>query len=1248
MISRLKDSLLLVGDGSSDRANLREMFRSGYDLLEAETVAQAGMLLEQNGSCIAAVLADLSLDRPDELRALVAACRPGCADAIPVMLFITPTGTGSREEAAFALGFTDVVLKPYTPAAVQRRVQVIVDLFLHQWHLEKLVDEQSQTIRNTNQVMLDALSAIIEHRSTESGNHVLRIRRFTEILLKDVAEACPEYGLTDSSIGIIASAAALHDIGKISIPDSILNKPGALTDEERKIMQTHTTVGSQLVENLSGMGDEEYLRYAYNIALYHHERWDGKGYPCGLSGDDIPVCAQAVGLADAFDALTSQRVYKPALPYERAVNMIVNGECGTFSPRLLECFKRVRTQFVRLAHQYSDGYSPKSDNITMPLPGPEWKAHTLNSLQLSQVKYQAVLHYINDTVLELDLDNNLYHVVYNPNPDLDTIIPSAPFNQIMDQLRHSNIHPDDVDTVNEMRYFLTEDFFRLNLRRRSFPLRVFSPTQDTYQPYELVFLRVNTGNADQRIVIAIWHKLPAAPSQANIPVQSALHSSPALYGLVSTALRCRADTEQTIDAGAQDLFSLTGFSGEEVGRLFGSRLFNLVLPDDRPAFLSAMQAHLQNGGRADTEYRLMRKNADPIWVLDRSRVYIETDGQEYVYHALRDNSQIRHNINALRAEAERHELLTKQSEGVIFTLDLDTDTLTCSSRWQEIFGYPPLSEHFMTSLPKASHFHPDDLPPMTSWAEGLRRGENAQPYLEVRIINRDGKYIWCRIHARLQRDETAQTNRIVGIIYDIDEFKQTTLALKARAERDSLTKLLNKDSTQQLVTEHLNAQDDQSLSALLILDLDNFKAVNDNYGHLYGDAVLSQIGSSLRSLFRSQDIIGRIGGDEFLVFLKDIPNVELVHDRCRLLLSTFRELFSRLMPDLPVSCSVGAALAPTHAPDYSNLFQHADEALYLAKRKGKDQYKMYDPREKYKAHLDVGAHVVTRIDSDEQPNIADNSFIRFVFRALYESNDVEVTVDELLAHIGSQFNVSRAYIFENNESNTACSNTFEWCNQGIEPQKEFLQNVSYITDIPGWPEVYDEHGMFYCSDVTELSPSVRAIVEPQGIKSMLHCAIRDNGVFRGYIGFDDCVANRLWTQEQISLLQFLSEVMAMFLLKKRTQDKAVEQAANLKNILDSLDTWVYVIDPDTYKLKFLNKKTRSLALGSRVGMTCYRAFMGRQSPCPNCPLTEAGHSCIIENSKLGVRVRAQSTQILWDGKDEQLITCYDLSKESGG
>lgn len=185
------------------------------------------------------------------------------------MISLVPsTGAGHREEAAFLLGAADVVRKPYTSLSIQRRVQILVDLYLHQWHLNKLVEDQSKTIRNTNQTMVDTLSAIIEHRSTESRNHILRLRRFTQILLHEVARSCPEYELNEDSIDRISSASALHDIGKISIPDVILNKPGALTPEEFEVMKTHTTVGGQLTEQIGDIGDPMYLRYIYNICLF--------------------------------------------------------------------------------------------------------------------------------------------------------------------------------------------------------------------------------------------------------------------------------------------------------------------------------------------------------------------------------------------------------------------------------------------------------------------------------------------------------------------------------------------------------------------------------------------------------------------------------------------------------------------------------------------------------------------------------------------------------------------------------------------------------------------------------------------------------------------------------------------------------------------------------------------------------------------------------------------------------------------
>lgn len=1246
MISKLKDTLLLVGDKDSGRPQLREIFESSYNLLEAENLTQAVMLLEQNGSCIAAVLSDLPLKDGEELRALTLACHAGTEDEIPVMAFISGTGTGKMEEFAFSLGATDVVIKPYTPFGIQRRVQVIIDLFLHKWHLETLVKEQSETIRNTNQVMVDALSAIIEHRNTESGNHVLRIRRFTKILLEDVASACPEYGLNKSNIDVIAGAAALHDIGKISIPDSILNKPGRLTTEEFEVMKTHTTVGSELIQNLSGMGDVEYLRYAYNICLYHHERWDGGGYPLGLKGDEIPICAQAVGLADAFDALTTPRVYKPALPYEQAFNMILNGECGIFSEKLLECFKHVRGQFVALATHYADGNSPKSDSITMPLPGPVWKTNQLNTLQLSYVKYQALLHYIDDTIMELDLDNDLYHIVYNPNPDLDSILPNAPLGEILDHLQTTIAHPNDRQTIDEIRHFLREDFFQLNLRRKSFPCRIYSPAANDYQPYELIFLRIHTGNEDQHIVLAVWKWLEQDSSERNILQRGSLHSSPALYGLVSSAIRCDSDRALTINAGKQDLYPLTGYTEEEIDRLFHGSLLELVVPEDRKAFSEAMDIHLKMGGKTETEYRLQRKNGGPVWVLDKSRVFIDADEQEYFYHAIRDNSRGKETQLRLQASLEHNQLIIDQIEGVAFEWDPLSDTLTCSAKWEELFGYKNMSKDFSVRLFQTSHFHPDDLPLLRSKIPDLT-AKASSVTLEARIANREGRYLWCRIRASSLANKDGTITRVVGVVTDIDDLKQAELALKERAERDGLTKLLNKASTQQLAGEYLSSLPPDGMAAMLILDLDNFKTINDTYGHLYGDAILTQIGTDLRNLFRSHDIIGRIGGDEFLILLKNIPSEALVHERCALLLETFRESFSRILPDLKVSFSIGAALAPAHGTTFSELFQRADDALYAAKGKGKDQYVLYDPKDQLDSLFGSISHTPTRIDSDSQPGMTDNSFVRSIFRRLYESSTVETTVNDILTYIGEQLNVSRVYIFENNDDNTACSNTFEWCNQGISPEIQNLQNVSYMTDIPGWPEVFNERGLFYCTDITSLAPQFRAILEPQQIKSMLQCAIMDNGVFRGYVGFDECTVNRMWTQEQISLLEFLAEILALFLLKKRNQDKAAMHAVNLQSILDNQNASIYVIDPDTCELKFVNAKTKAIAPDCSTGMICHRIFMNRDTRCENCPAAnihrDKNCSAIVENHKLGVKTMALATEISWNGSNACLLTCHDLA-----
>jgi len=1243
MVSRLKDTLLLVGDGSSDRPKLSKIFESAFNLLEAENAAQALMLLEPNTDCIAGVLVDLPLSDTEGISALCAALSTAELSA-PILLFVTNSGTGKHEEEAFRLGVTDVVYKPYTPEGVQRRLQILIDLYLHELHLEKLVAEQRKTIHNSKQVVLDALSTIIEHRSSESGNHVMRIRRFTKILLEEVAVSCPEYNLTAEDVDAIASASALHDIGKISIPDNVLNKPGRLTMEEFELMKTHTTVGGELVLTLTGIASEKELRYAYNIALYHHERWDGRGYPSGLAGDDIPICAQVVSIADVFDALTSYRVYKPALPHIKAINMILNGECGEFSPKLLACFKNVRNQFVELAHKYADGYSPKSDNITLPLPGPVWTKSQLTTLELSQIKYSSLLHYTNATVIEADMASKLYHVVYNPNPEF-RVMPDIS-GDIFDYLaQNATIHPEDRELADSLQQYYETEFFPSDLHRRTFRLRLYSHYRSRFIPYEFTTLRVNTQVEEQRILLIIIRRLEDREFDA-ASVSRALRESPALYGLTDSVLRCFCDKNMTIDAGTDALLSLTGYSAEEIARDFGSCYVQLIHPADRTEFITSVADTIADGSSAEAEYRLLRKDGSVVWVLDKYRFYTEDNGRDYVYHSISDYSRAREAYEKYQYAMARNQLIIDQSGGIIFEWDLLKDTMYCSPKWEEHFGYKPVSHNYGQQMGIATHFHADDLPVVRGAIQQIKNNADSL-CIDVRIADSNAKYLWTRITATAYLDKHGKLSRIIGMLQDIDALKRAEFALRERADLDSLTKLLNKDSTNRLISERLSERDDGSLAAMLVIDLDNFKLINDNFGHLYGDAVLSQVGAHLKKLFRGNDIIGRIGGDEFLVFMDGIPNTELVEHRCQLMLSTFRDLLEQSAPDMNVSLSVGISLVPEHGVSYTDLFRRADEALYLAKSMGKNTFVTYSPDSALSMN-GTDIQPTTRIDSDEQPGMADSSFVRYVFRMLYESPDIIRSIDDILAYVGQQLNVSRVYIFENNDDNTTCSNTFEWCNEGIPPEKDYLQDVSYLTDIPGWPEVYDERGVFYCTDISALAPQFRNILEPQGIKSMLQCSIRDNGEFRGYVGFDECHVNRLWTQEQITLLEFLSEVLAMFLLKKRNQDKAIALTESLRTILDLQDDWIYVIDPKTCEIKFLNAKSKEIAPRSQIGTPCYQAFMSRDSRCENCPALscENGRSApvIVESPKFGFHVRSTAAEINWNGEKACLITCRRLSK----
>lgn len=352
-----KRKMLVVDDIELNRVILSQMFESEYEVCEASNGLEAIEYVKKEKAELIAILLDVIMPVMDGFGVLDYLVKEKLMEKVPVFL-ITADSSDDMTLRGYEMGVADVINKPFNASIVRRRVDNVIELYRHRGHLEKLVEDQTHTIKKQveqlkrmNVSIIDTLSTAIEFRDCESGEHIHRIRFVTKKLLTEINKIKGGYHFTPKMIEDISLASAMHDVGKIAIPDQILNKPGKLTPEEFEIMKTHTTKGCEILKSIDVIQNDKTFPYYYDICRYHHEKWDGKGYPDGLKGDEIPIWAQVVSLADVYDALTSDRVYKAAYSHEKAVEMIQNGECGQFNPTLLNCFLQVADQLPALMQE---------------------------------------------------------------------------------------------------------------------------------------------------------------------------------------------------------------------------------------------------------------------------------------------------------------------------------------------------------------------------------------------------------------------------------------------------------------------------------------------------------------------------------------------------------------------------------------------------------------------------------------------------------------------------------------------------------------------------------------------------------------------------------------------------------------------------------------------------------------------------------------------------------------------------------
>ena len=341
--SREHQKILIVDDSQLNRELLAAILSDDYQIMEAEDGQEGLKILYENQKQIALMLLDINMPKLDGFGVLKAMNANHIIEDIPVIMISSDDSEVVIRES-YELGASDYVNRPFDARIVYRRVANTIKLYEKQRRLVQLVSRQIRKQEHNTSMLVGVLSQIVEFRNGESGSHVRNIRRITELLLNHLTTITDKYKLTPEEKEYIPLASALHDIGKIAVDEKILNKPGRLTKEEFEIMKTHSMMGAEMLQKLENFEKEPLLQTAYEIARWHHERWDGSGYPDGLKEDKIPISAQLVSMADVYDALTSERCYKQAFSHETAIAMIKNGECGAFNPLLIHCLTQLEEE----------------------------------------------------------------------------------------------------------------------------------------------------------------------------------------------------------------------------------------------------------------------------------------------------------------------------------------------------------------------------------------------------------------------------------------------------------------------------------------------------------------------------------------------------------------------------------------------------------------------------------------------------------------------------------------------------------------------------------------------------------------------------------------------------------------------------------------------------------------------------------------------------------------------------------------
>ncbi len=573
--------------------------------------------------------------------------------------------------------------------------------------------------------------------------------------------------------------------------------------------------------------------------------------------------------------------------------------------------------------------------------------------------------------------------------------------------------------------------------------------------------------------------------------------------------------------------------------------------------------------------------------------------------------------------------------------------------WDKLFGIEHTSNYTqMINIAIEKVAHPDDKQMLKgtiareSVLQGFASGDS-KVYFEYRRIDEFGEYIWMSCDAHLFVDPICNDIKAFVYLQDINEKKIKQLDLLYKAEHDGLTGFYNKVTVEKLVEQYLLSDEGKAgKHAFFIFDIDYFKFINDNFGHAFGDVILSRITQKMRDLFRDVDILGRIGGDEFIVLMKNIPSNKSALSKANEICNVVRETYTKEGKEYHISVSIGVAIYSTDGTTYGELYRCSDAALYQAKDQGKNQFCLYT------AGMDPQICDVEKINESEfiERKSFEKNISEYVFRILYESKDKKTAINAVLGLIGQQYKISRSYIVEQSEDGSSMESTFEWYASESVPRIKEIQDLT-CTLPKDHKENFNESGMFYLCSLNKPTQEFQNKISDDKINTMLQFAIVKNNVFGGFVGFDKCDCTRSLSKEEMTDLRNVANVLGVFVAKMRIAAINEKRKNVILSLTNALGNYAYIVDKEKYKLLFFNDTIGKIAPNAKVGDCCYKAIFNRDSPCEACPMNGVELQEHQDNRRevyfknLGVWLKISSSRIEWiDVKDAFLINGIDITE----